>query len=126
MECSLKNVNYNEGGLVAIDGSGLFNKTLKTSTKFKNYKKKVRKGEDPKGINFDSNDVTDLYLSLGHVNTKVTSRTITYTSEITDIYDFDYNKYKATLVNLVNNAAWLSQNMNVLHKINVKISTVFK
>lgn len=71
MECSLKNVNYNEGGLVAIDGSGLFNKTL-------------------------------------------------------DTYDFNYNKYKATLVNLVNNAAWLSQNMNVLHKINVKISTVFK
>lgn len=94
------------------------------------YNKKVnlRKGggEDPKGINFDSNDVTDLYLSWGHVNTKVTSRTIPYTSEITDTYDFDYNKYRATLVNLVNNAAWLSQNMNVLHKINVKISTVFK
>lgn len=126
MECSLNNASYNEGGFAALSGSGLFNKKLKTSTKFINYKKKVRNGDNPKGINFDSKDVTDLYLSLGHVDTKVTSRSITYTSEITDVYDFDYNKYKPILVNLVNNAAWLSQNMNVLHNINVKISTVFK
>lgn len=126
MECSLNGMDYSESKFASVQRTGLFSRTLPGSVAYSDYKRKVRNGKNPKGINFDENDTKDLYYSLGHVDTKVVSRAGTYTSLITDTYDFSYQKYEKLLVSLVNNAAWLSQHMDVLKPIGVSIYTVFK
>ena len=50
----------------------------------------------------------------------------TYSTTVKDTYDFAYQDYKSILVSLVNNAAWLSQHVNALHKIKISISFVTK
>lgn len=126
MEYSLNGMNYKESEFASVQRTGVFSRTLPGSTAYSNYKSKVRNGKNPKGINFDDGDVADLHYSLGHVDTKVVSRAGTYTSLITDTYDFSYQNYEKLLTTLVNNAAWLSQHVGVFNPIDVSIYTVFK
>lgn len=127
MQYSLNDWNYEETLLQTVRGS-LFSKSFESSSAYASYKKKVRNGKNPSGIEFKSSDIKDLYLALHNVDANAKLTTCgEYNAEITDVYDFALTtSYKNVLTALVNNAAWLSQNIGVFNKINVTVATVFK
>lgn len=78
---------------------------------------------------FTYNDIPDLFYALHNVNIELTiidsplpSLPDLISVNITDVFDFAYdNDYDSLFTSLVNNWAWLCQQINVLNEISVSI-----
>jgi len=122
---SVSGTNYVEND--PFGANGLFSKKIVSTSPYKNYLSKLKNNKKlPKGLEFKKSDNADLFYSLHNVD--ITSRAnmpgtayATYNFTITDTYDFKYEDYNDLFTSLVNNWAWLSQNISSLHKIRVTI-----
>lgn len=106
VEHSVINKDYSET-------NGAFAKTIKKTSLWKNMKnKKSGSVEFTKSIN------SDLFYSIHKCSYTTSSNRVT----VKDVFDFKLEtNYKSLFTTLVNNWAFLNQNISVLHKIDVKI-----
>ncbi len=107
VECSVLNNNYSET-------NGMFAKAIKKTRLWK-----TMKNRNNGSVAFTKAINADLFYSLHRCNYHTQSKKII----VTDLYDFKLeNSYKCLFSSLVNNWAYLNQNLSVLHKIKVKIA----
>ena len=128
IESSLHGVDYVQNYTVAYGDSGIFQTKIKTTSAYATYRAQLKAGTAVNGklITFDSSENADLAYSLHSCTAYYTSigagNLKTYSWYIYDVYDFAWDaEYNSPLISLVNNVAYLSQQMNVLQVIDVYI-----
>lgn len=128
IESSLYGVDYVQPYTVAYGDSGIFQTKIKTTSAYATYCSQLKTGTATNGklITFDSDENADLAYSLHSCTAYYTTIGVgnlkTYSWYIYDIYDFAWDaEYNSPLISLVNNVAYLSQQMDVLQVIDVYI-----
>ena len=119
VKCSVYGNNYYENSK-----NGLFSKKISNNRDFKAFiNADIKKNDKKGGIIFKKSNNKDLYYSLHKVSiiSKRPPNLQIYTSTITDIFDFDKDKFSSLFTQLVNDWGLLCQNLNVLKPIDVKI-----
>jgi len=122
VEHSVKNIPYYEYG------EGLFINKIRLTSVYKDYISKLKSGKiklnEKNSIVFEKEDNADLFYALHKVYIKSEKGLLSiYTITISDIFDFGYDNYYDDLfTNIVNNWAWLCQQKQVLHPIDVTIT----
>lgn len=122
VEYSIKNINYLEE--FDMSNGGLFQSTISKAPKYKNYVSKMKVSLEglPEGIEFTGKDLFYSLHDVGITAKKIGSGSFaTYNITITDIYNFDLERYDDLFTGLINNWAWLCQQNGVFHPISIKI-----
>lgn len=129
IESSVLGVNYSEVISVSSgDNSGLFQAKIKTTSQYSNYVKQLKAGTATNGklMTFTASQNADLAYSLHSCTAYYTKsgsgNLTTYSWYIYDLYDFAWNEdYNSPFITMVNNAAYLSQQIGALKAISVYI-----
>lgn len=132
---SVLNQDYVESvGLTADDVSGLFQTEIKSTNQFRSYVRQLQSNSAVNGklMTFESSENADLAYSLhsctAYYNTIEPILGISgnsYAWYIYDIYDFAWDEeYNSPIISMVNNAAYLSQQIGALNVIDVYIHFV--
>lgn len=120
--------------LNAEDVTGLFQTKIKSTSQYRNYVKQLQAGSAKNGelMTFESSTNADLAYSLHSCTAYYTTfepllgiGSNTYDWYIYDKYDFAWDEeYNSPFISLVNNAAYLSQQIGALNEIDVYIHFV--
>lgn len=118
----------------ADDVTGLFQTTIKSTSQYRSYVSQLQSDSavNGKSMVFESSQNKDLAYSLHACTAFYTTITSTlgssgntYAWYIYDVYDFAWDEeYNAPIVSMINNAAYLSQQIDVLNVIDVYIHFV--
>lgn len=109
--CTAKLITNSVCNIKYSETNGMFASKIKKDSCYKNFIK-----NPTSSFSFTSGD---LFYALHTVNSKVSGNKVI----ITDVFDFKKEKAKyGDFTKMVNNWAWLCQNMGVLHPINVSIT----
>lgn len=128
IKSSLYDTDYIEVCTAAYGEAALFQKTIKTTSAYSTYRTQLKSGTAVNGklITFESSENADLAYSLhactAYYTTTGAGNLLTYSWYIYDVYDFAWDdEYNSPLISLVNNVAYLAQQVNVLQVIDVYI-----
>jgi hypothetical protein len=131
VEYSVKNVNLTESTHPKY-GDGPFLRKLKTTDAYQTYLNSLlESGKDKVKGSFEitKKDNSDLFYALHNVTTSASGTFVgtsmaTYIICITDVFDFAFdNDYDSLFTTLVNDWAWLCQQTDVLHPIDITLTT---